>query len=287
MIDPELESNVAGCDEKYFRLVFNIRPLVIPDAMDFILNLERDSGLTITSFEAWLRASVKAIDVALNSGAVALKDTSAYKRSLLFERPTRAYAEKEFNDFLYALYRDNVHDQIPILGHKAQNYIMHHILEAANERELVLQVHTGLQEGTGNYIAWSDPVLMTNLYIQYPGVRFDIFHIGYPYHNQLSALAKNFPNVFIDMCWAQIISPQACINSLTEWLEVVPYNKISAFGGDYAIIDAVYGHLVMARENVSRALATKVDQGLFDLDRAKEIAERLFFSNPALLFGLA
>ena len=38
---------------------------------------------------------------------------------------------------------------------------------------------------------------------------FDIFHIGYPYQQTLSALAKNFANVYIDMCWAHIISPDS------------------------------------------------------------------------------
>ena len=72
---------------------------------------------------------------------------------------------------------------------------MHYVLELANQRQLVYQFHTGLQEGIGNHISWSDPTLMTNLFLEYPDVRFDLFHIAYPFHQKLSALAKNFANV--------------------------------------------------------------------------------------------
>ena len=165
--------------------------------------------------------------------------------------------------------------------------MMHYILELANQRQLAYQFHTGLQEGFGNHISWSDPTLMTNLFITYPDVRFDLFHISYPFQQKLAALAKNFANVTIDMCWAHIISPQASIAALTEYLDAIPFNKISAFGGDYLFVDGVYGHQYLARENVSKALAIKVNEGLFDLDRAKEIAHYLFCENPARIFRLA
>jgi hypothetical protein len=42
----------------------------------------------------------------------------------------------------------------------------------------------------------------------------------------------------------------------------------------------------MARENVSRALAVKVADGVFDVDKAKEIASMLFYDNPYKIFKL-
>ena len=217
---------------------------------------------------------------------MALKSVLAYTRPILFERTTRAVAEAEFNEFLNSLHRDQMIDQIPIMKTNTQNYIMHRILELANERQLVFQFHTGFQEGNGNYISCTDPALLTNLFIQYPDIRFDIFHIGYPFQQTLSALAKNFVNVYIDMCWAHIISPQASIDALVEWLEAIPYNKICGFGGDYIVVDAVYGHQQIARENISKALSIKVSQGLFDVGKAKEIAECILYKNPKTLFRL-
>ena len=149
---------------------------------------------------------------------------------------------------------------------------MHHVLRLADRRGLVLQVHTGLQEGNGNYIAHSDPSHLTNLFMEYSNVRFDCFHIGYPYQQVLAALAKNFRNVFVDFAWVHIISPTAAIHALVEYLDSVPANKISGFGGDYILVDGVYGHQYIARDNIARALAIKIEQGAFDVDQAKEVA---------------
>ena len=32
-------------------------------------------------------------------------------------------------------------------------------------------------------------------------------HIAYPYSDELVALAKHYPNVYVDMCWAWSIDP--------------------------------------------------------------------------------
>jgi len=77
---------------------------------------------------------------------------------------------------------------------------MHHILSAANERGVFVQFHTGLLEGNRGMLSNSNPELLENLFLKYPGVKFDLFHIGYPYWGVTAALAKTYPNVFIDMC---------------------------------------------------------------------------------------
>lgn len=79
---------------------------------------------------------------------------------------------------------------------------------------------------------------------------------------------------------------KTCVHALVEWLDAVPANKISAFGGDYCFVDGVYGHQCMARENTARALARKVEQGVFSPTRACEVAEMLFIGNPTRIFKL-
>jgi len=49
-------------------------------------------------------------------------------------------------------------------------------------------------------------------------------------------------------------------------------------------VDAVCGHLLLARQNVARALALKVDEGAFTLPDARRIARALFHDNPKELF---
>ena len=149
-----------------------------------------------------------------------------------------------------------------------------------------MQIHTGLQEGNGNYLNNSDPTHLTNLFLEYPNTGFDLFHIGYPFQHKITALAKNFPRVFIDMCWAHIISPNASVNALLEWIDAVPLNKISGFGGDYCFIDGVYGHQLLARENIAKTLTIKVKEGLFTAEKAVEIAKMFLWDNPKKIFRL-
>jgi len=275
---------LEDCDTDFFRLTVRLDEFITPASAAEIEALQqRADGMRIHTLDDLMAAAEHVLDRALGTGKViCLKHGLAYLRPLRYEKVSAARAEEAFN----ALRLRRPGDGNPLATRALQDFMMHHVCRLAEARGLVMQVHTGLQEGTGNYIYNSDPALLTNLFLEYSGLRFDVFHIGYPYHQTLSALAKNFPNVFIDFCWAQIISPTAAVRALVEYLDAVPANKISGFGGDYGFVDAVYGHQFIARENVARALAIKVDEGVFDLDRARQLARMILRDNPGRLFGL-
>ncbi|MCX7704677.1 MAG: amidohydrolase family protein, partial [bacterium] len=220
---------------------------------------------------------------------IGLKTSLAYKRSLRFKRTTKTEAEADFNRFFFRKKHlvERVDENTGLnSGDSFQNYMFHFIMQKANKNKMVVQIHTGLLEGNGNILSNSDPSLLTNLFIEYPDIRFDILHIGYPYQHIVGALAKMFPNVWIDMCWVHAISPHASIQALVEWIDSIPINKICGFGGDYCFVDGVYGHQKLARENIAMALYKKVKQGLFDIEKACKIARMLLIENPLNLFNL-
>jgi predicted TIM-barrel fold metal-dependent hydrolase len=225
------------------------------------------------------------MEQSLKTGAVALKSALAYSRSLRYEKVDAGSAEHDFNEFFLEAHSPSWRGGIKA-GKALQDHMMHWICRLADEQGLAFQFHTGLQEGNGNIIVEANPSHLTNLFLEYENIRFDIFHMGYPYVMELSNLAKNFRNVNIDMAWGHIISPEAARQALAEWLDTVPANKISAFGGDYSFVDGVYGHQRLARQNVAAALAVKVADGSFDLDRAREIATCVFIDNPTRIFNL-
>ena len=103
---------------------------------------------------------------------------------------------------------------------------------------------------------------------------------------ELATLAKNFQNVYIDMCWLPIISPTASRLWLHQWLETVPVNKIMGFGGDYLFVEGTYGHSVIARQVVTETLAEKVEAGYLSLEEARYIARRILRDNAIELFRL-
>jgi predicted TIM-barrel fold metal-dependent hydrolase len=151
---------------------------------------------------------------------------------------------------------------------------------------MIMQIHTGIQEGNGNTLTNSKPTHLNEIFLEYPRMRFDLFHTGYPYHLELGVLCKMFPNVYADMCWVHIISPVAARNILSEWLELFPYTKINGFGGDYCLVDGVYGHQYLARRNIAAVLSEKVEDGLFSVEEACRIGKAILHDNPVRIFGL-
>ncbi len=233
---------------------------------------------------------------ALKGKVAAVKIALAYNRSLHFEKRTYSEAEESLNK----MYKTKGFHRVPIADTKynetildgpgkeellpLQDYLVHLTIQEASRRGLPIQIHTGLHEGNQNIVSNSNPELLVNLFLEYGDAKFDIFHGSWPYSSQLSALAKNFQNVYIDMCWMHIISPSRARSALDEWLDEVPVNKIMGFGGDYLCVEGSYGHSMMARENVAKVLARKVDDGIYDIDEAKKYATWILRDNPKNLF---
>jgi predicted TIM-barrel fold metal-dependent hydrolase len=283
--DPLIERSVH-CDRELFVPVYSVNLLVHPESWAEVERLERESAVRITSFSSWLEAAEANIAKACSLGSPILKNSLAYVRSLYYERVSRAEAEEAFKAIFATRHFPDWHQKPIITGKAFQDYLFRFILEIASRKKLVVQIHTGIQEGSGNLLSNSNPEALGNLFLEYPDVDFDLFHIGYPYQNLLTVLAKNFPNVYIDMCWAHIVSPNASVQALVEWVDTVPLNKISAFGGDYLFVDGVYGHQVLAREDVATALSVKVEEGLFDVGEACRIARLFLYENPKRIFRL-
>jgi predicted TIM-barrel fold metal-dependent hydrolase len=148
-------------------------------------------------------------------------------------------------------------------------------------------VHTGLQIGDGNIIENSKPTHLVNLFFEYPTVAFIIYHGGYPYGGELSTLAKNFRNVYIDMCWLYVISPSYAERCLHEWIETVPASKIMGFGGDYLNVENAYAELLLAKQVITSVLINKVMNGYLSESEAKNIARMILHDNAVKLLNLS
>ena len=154
------------------------------------------------------------------------------------------------------------------------------------KHNLTVKFHTGLQEGNANTIGHSRAARLSNLFFKYPTVRFDIYHISYPYQEELLTLVKNFSNVAVDFCWMWIINPAAARRALSDFLDAVPANKIMGFGGDFIFIEGSYGHAMLAKDNIARVLAQKTGEGSMTAERARTVAHWMLRENPINWFGL-
>lgn len=215
--------------------------------------------------------------------AIAVKTQAAYWRDLSFERVTYQEAEPLFTRF--------VKDASALTAAELkalQDHLFHYCVQKAIDYHLPIKLHCG-------YLAENNmmplerlkriasdlcPLLQT-----YPEARFILMHIGYPYQHEFIALAKHYSNVYLDMCWAWLINPQASIRFLKEALMAVPSAKLFGFGGDYYPVEPIVGHAWIARQGISQALSELVQEDWLSEESALQVARQLLRENAQNVFA--
>jgi len=289
-----LDNETVDVDRSLFAPVMRFDDFILLKERSDVEALERKCEMKIHSLSDLTKALTLHFEK-LSKSIVGVKIALAYRRPIYFEKATTSDAERVFNKiYSQKVFRrielpDGARVNIPegISFEEAkpiQDFIVHTVLQLSGTHQLPVQIHTGLQEGNENVVASSNPVHLVNLFMEYKEVKFDVFHGGYPYTSELAALAKNFPNVYVDLCWLHIISPTVARRVLSELLDTVPSNKILGFGGDYRFVEGVYGHALLARENIARVLTEKVEDDNFTQKEALLLAQRLLRDNANELY---
>jgi uncharacterized protein len=246
-----------------------------------LASLAKQTGVQVASLEDLIKALEVAFEKGKRDGIVGIKSTLAYSRKISYPLP----AEEEARAALAKLVEKRSVGREELLP--LNNYMMHEVCKLAGRHHLPFQIHTGLQTAFGNrVITDTNPTHLVDLIKAHPETQFVIFHGSYPYGPELGTMAKNFSNVWIDMCWLHIISPKVARDYLSEWIETVPANKIMAFGGDYTYVEGAYAHAEMAREDVAWVLAEKVLSGYMTEADAVKLARKILRTNAVSLYGL-
>jgi len=242
-------------------------------------------GRTVTTLDEYVAACRKIFEGCKGFGAVAFKDQSAYSRRIDYGNPTRAEAEAVFNGFLA--------DPNRVAGYPEgirplDDWLFHQFLRMAADLDLPVQIHTGHMAGIRNEISKTNAVSLTNVFALHREVRFDLFHANWPYGGELMFLAKNYPNVSIDFCWANIIDPVYCQRLFQQALSAVPHGKVHGYGSDFCgHADRAWAHAAIARDNIAWALSEMVDREYLGMDEARTVARMWLFENANRFYRLA
>jgi len=226
-------------------------------------------GVEVRNFDDLLEAQRRKLSRLKAEGAVGFKVSSTRRTE-----PTEGQAREVF-DHMSAV--GSCENPAPLL-----DYLFWKLLETAGDLEVPVAVHAGVWGDFRTLDAkWMIPYAM-----RCPTTHFDLFHLGIPDVNDAIIIAKNFPNVSLNLCWTYILSQQVTLEAIGRILDLVPVNKVIGFGGDYWVIQKVYGHLVMARETLARAFARRIADGAMTEDRAVEIGGMWLSGNPARIYGV-
>ena len=253
-------------------------------SFDFVQSVGALLNRHITSLEDYLEVVYELLEKAKERGIVGIKDQSAYTRSLDYELVPRYEAERSFNEILS--------DPRNSLGwpeaKPLDDFLFHQFMNFAGELKLPVQIHTGHMAGIRNRIEKTNAVFLTNVLELYQDLKFDLFHGNWPYIGEILFLAKNYPNVYIDLCWVNIIDPIYSEELYSRAILTTPHTKINGFGGDYPDVpEYIVSHLKICRENITRALVRLIRMGWIDENSALEIARDWLFNNPKELFNLS
>jgi uncharacterized protein len=154
-------------------------------------------------------------------------------------------------------------------------------IEIGTKLKMVIAIHTGV---------WADitdktPMILFPIVAKYPNATFDIYHMGIPEIREAAFLGKNYPNVYLNLCWAYSVSENMVLNSLDEWIDLVPTNKIIGFGGDVITLPQhAVGMLIVAKHVLCKALARRIVNERMDIQGAKKILEDWLYNNPARVY---
>ena len=209
--------------------------------------------------------------------AVCAKTANAYERTLYYEDVPLEEAENLFA---------KPSDELTLSQKKRlQDFMFHWCVQKCIEYDLPIQIHTGYLAGNGNTLDNGKPTKLNNIFLKYRKAKFSLFHGGYPWYTEIGAIAKMFPNVYIDIVWLPQISREAAVNALHQWLDCIPYNKFF-WGGDCQIIEESTGSVEYARDVLAQVLAERVDAGRMSEELAKDVAAKVLRENAIQVFKL-
>ncbi len=215
--------------------------------------------------------------------AIATKNQSAYSRRLNYEPVSAEEAAPLFERYLKNKAAVTAEELKAI-----QDHLFHYCIRKAVEYELPVKIHTGYYAGHGGMPlerVRCNAGDLCPIVKACPEARFDLFHIDWPYQDEVIAMAKHYPNVYVDMCWTWIINPGASVRFLKEFLMAAPANKLFTFGGDYRVAELSVGHARVARQGIAQAVTELVEEDWIEEEDVGELVERLMRGNAHEVFN--
>ncbi len=216
--------------------------------------------------------------------AVAVKSQNAYSRDIDYARVPAETAEPIFRKVVQ---KEPVS---PAERKSLEDHLFWQAVEQATAHQLPVKLHTGYYAGQNSMPLarlQQNPGSAAELCRLSPDTRFVFMHLCYPYYEEMLALAKQWSNAYVDMCWSWLINPVAGKDYFKKHIVTAPLNKLLPFGGDYIPVEPVLGHAWIARRGIAHALAELVEEEWLSLSDALEAIPTILHGNARALFRLS
>jgi len=204
---------------------------------------------------------------------VSIKCASAYSRGVDFDLSTKERARKVFE-----VSREIRTEE----DEKAfQDYLFHGVCELAGGLNLPFQVHTGL-----GLLDKTNAIRLLPAIQNHPDTKFVLFHGGYPWSDDVLGLVHYYPRqVYPDLCWLPLISPERAIAFVSESVEIVQRGAV-CWGCDAWASEESYGAVLAARHILAKAFSAKIEEGYFSFSDACAYIQGILRDNAKTLYGI-
>lgn len=250
-------------------------------------NIAKAMDVTIRNLDDLLAGIDKLFHEYAALGIRNIKIGSAYNRVINYKYRTKEEAELSFAEIMITPYENPnaqpfknyvkglLDYQLPL-----DDYLTVYMVSLAEKYHMNVIFHVGLAAWNFNSVENSHSSSLEWLIKTFPKVNMVILHAGYPFFEEAVLLCKYYPNVYLNMTWDHIIDREKSIQLTKTFVEMLPTNKIHAFGGDYLLPQQIYGNLLFTKENICRAFSEMIQAGSLTEEGARSIAWDWFYENP-------
>ncbi len=251
-----------------------------------VLSWEARWDRPLPTLRHYTQALLEALAADLRAGVTGFKTSQAYVRALDYDAATEHEAQKAYD----SLWTDTATWSPIGLDNAAskplEDYLTRRIVEFAGDNGVPMVIHVGFQTGQDMRLDNARPHRLLDLLRRYRHTRFAMLHGGLPWVHEGAVMARQLPNLSVDMGWMHIMCPELAVLSLKYCFDMVPSSKVMGFGGDYSVVEKIYGHLHIARRNIARALSDRVDEGAMTLPQARRWCRALMHDSADSFYGL-
>lgn len=231
------------------------------------------------TFDAYLQFMDASIERRVREGAIGIKLASAYVRPIEFG--PAAYADASA---AYAALAEGCETDRRVM----EDFLVRRAAQYAADKGLPMQVHVGMgHPEPGMVVSNSAPFLLESFLNtrSLNRLKITLLHGGYPFSSDLAALVQTYGNLYLDFSWMPYLHHFYLRNKLTEWLEILPANKL-LYGSDAGAPEFHVAAASYARQALNHVLNDGFDRGVWDAKQVEWLARRILFENTAELYRL-
>ena len=222
------------------------------------------------NLQEYLESMGQAVKQKAAQGAVALKLAIAYERGLDFDIVDFDAAQRGWTRA----------DATPYEVKAFEDTVAFYLCRIAGDLKLPVQVHTGMGQLVHTNALWLKPLL------DYcPQTQFVLLHCSYPHTADCMALLHEYNNVYADLSWLPLLSPDAAGVILGELLDIADCGRI-AWGCDAETPEESIGAHQVFCQILSRVLSRKAEYGYYSQSTCEQLLSQILLKAPRTLYGL-